>query len=266
MKINNARIVLTGACGGIGQAIATELAQRGAQLLLVDFHVQKLETLVKELTASGAKIDSICADLSDSNAYQAVINKAVQYLGQVDMLINGAGIMSFTEFHDDDPEILDRTFRINVIAPMQLTRLLLPDMLERKQGHIVNVGSVFGSIGFACFTTYSSTKFALRGFSESLRRELDGSGIKVTYAAPRAVKTPLNSPAVYRMAQKVKMNMDEPVLVARKIVRAIEKDKKDLYIGFPESLFVRINGIIPRIVDLALRKQNQVMHEFTHEI
>jgi len=233
---------------------------------MVDIHVEKLESLAKELAKNGAQVDSICVDLSDSNAYQSVINKATQYFGHIDILVNAAGIMSFSEFHDEDPAMLERAFRINILAPMQLARLCLPDMLERKQGHIVNIGSIFGSIGFACFASYSSTKFALRGFSEALRRELKGSGVKVTYVAPRAVKTPLNSPAVYRMAKKVKMNMDEPEVVARKIVQSVEKDKKDVYLGFPESLFVRINGIIPRMVDKALHKQNQLMREFTHEV
>jgi short-subunit dehydrogenase len=105
----------------------------------------------------------------------------------------------------------------------------------------------------------------MRGFSEALRRELEGSGVNVTYIAPRAIKTPLNSPAVYRMAEKVKMNMDEPADIARAIIRAIEQDKKDSYLGFPESLFVRINAVLPRLVDGSLRKQNQIMREYTHE-
>jgi short-subunit dehydrogenase len=125
-------------------------------------------------------------------------------------------------------------------------------MKSRGSGHIVNVGSTFGSINFAHFVTYSSTKSGLKGFSESLRRELDGQGINVTYVAPRAVKTPLNTEKVMQLAEITKMNMDAPELVAEKIVEAIELKKKDAYIGFPESLFVRINAVLPRLVDKAL--------------
>lgn len=145
---------------------------------------------------------------------------------------------------------------------MQLTRALLPQMTARGSGRIVNLGSIFGSIGFACFTTYSASKFAMRGFSEALRRELEGSGVSVTYVAPRYTKTPLNDGVVSRMAQAVGMNSDEPSVVARYAVRAIEQDCKDYYIGWPECLFVRINAILPRLVDGVLRKQNRQMRTF----
>jgi len=125
--------------------------------------------------------------------------------------------------------------------------------------------TAFGSIAFAWFASYSASKFALRGFSEALRRELEGSGVGVTYVAPRAVKTALNSPAVYRMAEKVRMNMDDPARVARRIVRAIGRDKKDVDLGFPEAWFVRVNALLPRLVDRTLRKQNRVMREFIQE-
>jgi short-subunit dehydrogenase len=154
---------------------------------------------------------------------------------------------------------------LNVLAPMQLTRAVLPELLEQGSGQIVNLGSVLGSIAFPCFASYSASKFALRGFSEALRRELDGSGIGVTYVAPRAVKTRLNSAAVYRMAEAVKMPMDDPEAVARQVVRALESNRKDVYLGFPESLFVRVNALLPRLVDGALRKQNRVMQRFTQE-
>jgi len=151
---------------------------------------------------------------------------------------------------------------VNLLAPMWLTRAMLPVMQEQNSGHIVNVGSIFGSIGFAYFTTYSATKFGLRGFSEALRRELADTGIKVSYIAPRAVKTPMNSDVVMRMGEATKMNMDEPELVVAKIIEAIESDKKDAYFGFPESLFVRINALLPRIVDGSLAAQNRITRAF----
>jgi short-subunit dehydrogenase len=261
MKLNHARIVLTGASGGIGQAIAKELVKRGAHLLLVDLDSEKLLTLQNTLKASNAQVYALSADLSSHDSYEQITNYAIQQMGHIDILINGAGIMSYTEFHQQDAAMVERAFKINVIAPMQLARLCLPDMLAKQQGQIVNIGSIFGSIGFAYFSSYSATKFALRGFTESLRRELADTGVQLTYVAPRAVKTPLNSPAVYTMAQKVNMNMDPPEWVADKIVKAIEANKKDVYLGFPESLFVRINAIFPRLVDFALRKQNRIMHE-----
>ncbi len=127
------------------------------------------------------------------------------------------------------------------------------------------MGSTFGSIAFACFASYSASKFALRGFSEALRREVKGTGVSVNYIAPRAIKTPFNTEAVYKMAKVVGMNMDEPKWVAEKIVQSIKKEAKDVYLGFPEKLFVRINAILPRVVDKALAKQNKQMAEFARQ-
>jgi short-subunit dehydrogenase len=265
MQIHNARIVLTGASGGIGQALAAELATRGARLGLVGRDLDKLRSLAQQLTASGAELECIGADLTQAEGCAVVLRQMQARFGGVDILINNAGITDFTEFSAADPARIEQLFRTNVLAPMQLSRALLPDMLAQGRGQIVNVGSIFGSIAFACFASYSASKFALRGFSEALRRELDGSGVGVTYVAPRAVRTALNTAAVYRMAERVKMAMDTPEQVAGQIVRAIEQDRKDVYLGFPEALFVRINALWPRLVDVALSKQNRIMREFTRE-
>lgn len=265
MQLQDKAILLTGASGGIGQALARELAARGAKLGLVGQRREPLETLRDALQVQGVDALAIPADLTTTEGRENVLRVMHKAFGGIDVLINSAGIQQFTEVADQDPQMLERTIKVNAVAPMQLIQAVLPDMLQRGSGRIVNVGSTFGSIGFACFASYSASKFALRGFSEALRREIAGSGVDVTYVAPRAVKTALNSEAVHRMADEVKMNMDSPLWVAQKIVRAIEKDKKDVYLGFPESLFVRINSILPRLVDAATRKQNQIMRRFTHE-
>jgi short-subunit dehydrogenase len=101
----------------------------------------------------------------------------------------------------------------------------------------------------------------MRGFSQALRRELADTGIDVQYIAPRAVKTAINSQAVYDMAAAVKMNMDEPEEVARMIISKIRQRQKESHLGFPESLFVRINALFPGLVDHAVRSQNRVAHQ-----
>ena len=263
MEIQSQRILLTGAAGGIGQALARELAARGARLGLVGRSSGPLIHLAAELNGGPGEALAIAADLTSVSGREATRRAMLQGFGGIDVLINNAGVTDFTNFVEQDPEVIERIFALNVLAPMQLTRALLPELLGQGRGQIVNVGSVFGSIAFPCFASYSASKFALRGFSEALRRELDGSGVGVTYVAPRAVKTRLNSPAVYRMAAAVKMNMDDPEVVARQVVRAVESDKKEVYLGFPETLFVRINALLPRLVDGGLRKQIRVMQRFT---
>lgn len=262
MKIAGMRILITGAAGGIGQQLARALAKKGGILLLADRQADMLETLRNDILSSGGDANAVATDLLQESAPEQLAEVSMRELGEVDILINLAGLMSFKLFQDESAESIERLWRVNTIAPMRLTRALLPQMLERKNGRIVNIGSVFGSIGFACFANYSASKFAVRGFSEALRRELESSGVGVTYVAPRYVRTQMNAGAVSRMAEALKMNMDDPDVVAANIVRAIETDAKDYYIGFPECLFVRINAILPRLVDGALRKQNAQMRDY----
>ena len=194
---------------------------------------------------------------SNADDRQKIVEETLREFGGVDMLINAAGINPFGVFAKQDPGLIQRTIEINTLAPMLLARAVLPSMLEQNSGQIVNIGSTFGSIGFAWFSAYSASKYALRGFSQALRRELADSGVSVTYIAPRAVKTAINSQEVYEMAEAVKMNMDEPDAVAKQIVKSIRKGEKERHLGFPESLFVRINAILPGLVDRAVRQQNR---------
>ncbi|MCB1870932.1 MAG: SDR family oxidoreductase [Gammaproteobacteria bacterium] len=263
MKLQNARVLLTGGAGGIGSAIAEQLSQRGATLALIGRNELVLRSLAARLGDKGGSAHVVYANLLDPEARTQAVSQATELLGGVDLLINCAGMSSFQPFPEQSPELLENIIQLNLITPMLLTRQLLPQMLQRGGGQIVNIGSTFGSIGFAWFTAYSASKFGLRGFSEALRRELEGSGVKVTYIAPRAVKTALNSGAVYRMAEATRMNLDEPDWVARKIVTAIEADAKDLHLGAPEKYFSRLNGFLPRLIDAGLRRQNKLMGQFT---
>lgn len=258
MDITGKRVVLTGAAGGMGSILASELARRGARLALVDAN----ETALTDLAAEIETAESVAGDLSSADGCQAVAGQCVERLGGIDLLINLAGVNSFAAFEDESAEKIELMMHVNLLAPMWLSRALLPEMLNQKSGRIVNVGSIFGSIGFAHFSIYSATKFGLRGFSEALRRELIDTGVGVTYVAPRAVKTPMNSDVVMRMGEATGMNMDEPAAVVEKIIAAIEGEKKDIYLGFPESLFVRINAILPRIVDGSLAAKDRIARQF----
>jgi short-subunit dehydrogenase len=262
MNIEGSRILITGAAGGIGCALALQLAQRGATLLLSGRAGHALSSVCSEASRLGARVFMLEADLLEVDAAERLAAQARTAAGGVDILVNLAGISSFKLFQNEDAAGIERLWQVNVIAPLTLTRALLPAMLARGSGRVVNIGSIFGSIGFACFANYSATKSAIHGFSQALRRELDGSGVGVSYVAPRYTRTALNTSAVNRMAAAVKMPSDSPEQVASHIVRAIEQDRDELYIGFPESLFVRINAVLPRIVDFALRRQNRTMRDF----
>jgi short-subunit dehydrogenase len=178
------------------------------------------------------------------------------------VLINLAGVLDFAPLESQDAAALERAIAINLTAPMHLAQACVRVMLEQGSGRIVNVGSTFGSIGFPFFAAYSASKFGLRGFSQALRRELAGSGIGVTYVAPRATRTPLNTSQVVRMNEALKVAMDPPELVGTAIARAIAQERNEVYLGWPEKLFVRLNALLPGMVDGALRKQQALMRDF----
>lgn len=265
MKLKNKKIVITGAAGGIGSEVAKKLANQKNELVLVGRNKIELNKLADQINQKDGKATIIVTDLLNSEMRDNLGQQIENQVGQIDVLINAAGMMSFRTFAEEDASKIEQIMQLNSIVPMLLTRQLLPAMIETGAGKIVNVGSTFGSIAFSCFASYSASKFALRGFSEALRRELKGTGVSVSYIAPRAVKTPFNSKAVYKMAEVTGMNMDEPQWVAEQIVKSINKDAKDVYLGFPEKLFVRINAILPRLVDKALAKQNSQMAEFSRQ-
>ena len=193
------------------------------------------------------------------------MQEAIGQAGGVDILINCAGVQNFGFSAAEAPTDTATLFNINTIAPVSLANALLPHMLSKGRGQIVNVGSIFGSIGFPCFASYSASKFAMRGYSEALRRELAGSGIGVTYVAPRFTKTAFNRGVVARMADALNMNQDSPESVAASVIAAIDGDASDRYFGWPEKLFVRINAILPRLVDQSLIKQVDLMRPFATE-
>jgi short-subunit dehydrogenase len=265
MNLESQRILVTGAGGGIGQELCAQLAARKARLCLLDRTHEIAENMARELKSSPAKILTAQADLTRAEERERVVNMMTHEWGGIDILINLAGVMDFVRFDEQDPGMIQRLIQVNVEAPLQMTRCVLPQMIEQHHGRIVNIGSMFGSIGFPCFTAYSASKFALRGFSQALRRELAGSGVGVTYVSPRAVKTPFNPPVVHHMSELGLMHMDNPQWVVKKIIRAIEENKEEAYIGFPESLFARLNGILPGIVSRAIARQVPTLVSFTQQ-
>jgi short-subunit dehydrogenase len=185
MKLQRCRTLLTGAGSGIGRCLALGLAARGARLVLVGRNAARLDAVAGEITAAGGNAVAVTHDLNAPDGHAQLLQTAISHLGSVDLLINNAGVSGFGEFARENPADIDNLINTNITAPLLLARAALPVMLSAGSGRIVNVGSILGSIGFAHFAAYSASKFALRGFSEALRRELAGSGVGVTYVAPR---------------------------------------------------------------------------------
>lgn len=262
MKLEGAKVLLTGAGGGIGRATAARLAAAGARLALVGRDAERLRAAADTVAGQGSPAKVFPFDLAAADGHGELVATVSAALGGLDLVINNAGVSSFCALADEDPARIERIVRINLVAPMLLARAALPGMTAQRRGRIVNVGSVYGSIGFAYFSAYSASKFGLRGFSEALRRELADTGVGVTYVAPRGVRTDMNPAAVYRMSEQVPMQFDPPEAVADAIARAIEQDRAEAFVGGAEGFFARLNGLLPRLVDRALRKQNRIAGGF----
>lgn len=262
MQLENKRILLTGATGGIGRHIALMLANKGAQLAIVGRDVGKLQALANEITNNGGKVKLIVADFEVDGTVRRVLAEATEKLGGIDILINNAAILDFIQLQDQSAERIAQMIQTNVTAPIQLASALLPNFLARNQGHFVMIGSVFGSLGFPHYATYCASKFAIHGFSQALRRELVDTKIGVTYVAPRAVKTSMNDAATVAMLAKSGTKLDDPEKVAAIVVKALENEKQEVFIGQPESFFAWLNGVLPTAVNVGLKKQTKLAQDY----
>ncbi|WP_028695952.1 SDR family oxidoreductase [Pseudomonas cremoricolorata] len=250
MRWSEARVVLTGASGGIGLAIAEGLCAAGAQVLAVARHEQALRGL---LARYPQQVRWVQADLTRASDRQQVV-QAAQRAGGCNLLINAAGVNRFALLEQLDDDQVQAMLALNVAVPICLTRALLPQLRMAGEARVVNVGSTLGSLGYPGYATYSASKFALRGFSEALRRELADTQVNVLYVAPRATRTSMNSAAAQALNEALNSGVDEPQEVAAAVLRAIAGGRRELFIGCPERLFVRLNSVLPKLVDWALRK------------
>jgi len=251
--------VLTGATGGIGRAIALRLAPHCAALLLVGRDTAKLARLQREIEAAGGTCRAVAADLTTASGREAVARAAAEVSGGIDLLVNNAGAGEFAWLADQSDEALERVVRLNVLAPMQLTRRLLPLLAAQHAARIVNVGSIFGHLGYPGYAAYSASKFALRGFSEALRRELADGPVRVTWFAPRSTRTSMNRDAVGALNAELGVSMDDPAAVAEAFLGHLRRPVRERLLGMPEGLFARLNQIVPGLVDRALRRQLPVI-------
>lgn len=258
MSFAGKRILLTGASGGIGRHVALELARGGASLALVGRDELRLEKVAQKARAAGVTAVPLVFDLASLSGHEALIERAAHALGGLDVLINNAGIQRFGALCDEDAAALANLVAVNFTSPLLLTRAALRHFRAAGAGHLVNVGSTFGAIGYPSFAAYSATKFALRGLSEALRRELADANVRVTYVSPRATDTGMNGVAVREMQTRTGTRVDDPVTVARAIAAAVADARAEKQLGWPERFFVRLNALFPGLVDKALVQQSRV--------
>jgi short-subunit dehydrogenase len=258
MDVRHKVVLVTGATGGIGAALCEVLAAEGATLVLNATQQAALQTLQVKL---GSQHLLVCADISDAAGRQQIA-QVCQQAGGLDVLINLAGVLDCNFFQAQDELMINRLLQVNTVAPVLLTRQLLPQLLHKPAARIVNVGSIFGSIGHPGFAVYCASKAAIKMFSEALARELADTQVSVAYIAPRATDTPLNSAKVVALNKGLGNQMDSPALVAAEIMRVVQGNTRLRYLGWPEALFVRVNALLPGVVHNALVSKLPIIKTF----
>lgn len=240
-RLDGKRIAVTGAAGGLGVPLARLLRAQGAHVLGID-----------RAECPGCD-ESIVTDLADDASLASLVGRLAHETP--DILVNLAGVMRFGLHEDQPSEALALCYRVNLYVPAVLAQAVSAPMRARGQGQIVNIGSVLGAIPYPWFAAYSSSKAGLAALSQSLRRELAGSGVSVTHVSPRAAKTPLNNSEVNRFFDITNMKADEPEKVAQRIVEAIVRRRETVTIGWMERLYAIVNALAPRLIDNGIAPQ-----------
>jgi len=259
MTFKDKTIWITGASSGIGEALAYAFAERDANLVLSGRNKEALEK-VKSNCAFGSEILVQVLDLEKLDSFEEIVRKATQKMKKIDVLINNAGITQRALAKDTQFEVDKKIITINLLGTIALTKAVLPQMLQRKQGHLVVISSLMGKFASPLRSSYAASKHGLHGFFDALRAETFRDNIKITLICPGFIRTQISMNALKGDGSK-QNSMDDstasgmaPEKLAGKIIRAIEKEKKEITVGGFEILAVYLKRFFPGILSRIIRK------------
>lgn len=259
-KIKDSIILLTGASSGIGEALAYELANKGAKLILSARRVQELER-VKSNCPYPENIEILSLDLGDSFAVTQKAKEAETFFGPIDILVNCGGISQRDKVINTKLEVDRKLMEVNYFGPIALTKAILPSMVKRKKGHQVIITSATGIISTPFRSSYAASKHALHGFYDALRSEHHDDGLRISIILPGFVKTNISYNALVGdgSAQNTMDDAQENGIsaehCAQKIAYAIEQNKEEVYIGgFKEIAAIYMKRLFPGLFSRIVRK------------
>ena len=263
MKIKNTNVLITGGASGIGKIMGRMALEKGAKSLIIwDVNQEALDTTAAEFSSRGhsrERVHTYKVDITNSQLVEQTYNQVKQDCGSVDILINCAGIVRGNKTFDQQTEQdIHLTFEVNTIAPMIITRLILPDMLRRNRGHICNITSAGGMLSNPKMSVYAASKWATTGWSDSVRIELQEmkSRVHVTTVAPYFINT-----GMFNGVNSPLLPIQKPEPTAKKILRAIEHNRT--FRGIPFGFhFIRFwQAILPiRVFDFVFGTVFGVYH------
>jgi short-subunit dehydrogenase len=252
---------ITGASSGIGEACAYRYAAQGASLVLTSSSAQRLEKVAEKCRTAGAtNVVVLPYDFNNNDGISGLVQKAWEATGGIDIAMLNAGISQRTTVEDTSMEMVRKIMEVNYFAPVAIAKEILPKMVARGGGHIAATTSIAGRFGFPLRCGYSSSKFALYGFFETLAAEYHKAGIKVTLVCPGRVSTNISMYALDKggkphgeldPGQKNGMPAD---IAARIITKAIAKGKREVLVGRKELLMVYIKRFFPGLCARLSRK------------
>ena len=250
MKLNPGQIVvLTGASGGLGTYMVKAFARRKVHLALVAYPGKGLEELAMEAEQQGVKAVTYPYDLRDSAQRHRLLEEVHQALGPVDVLVNNAGVEFTLPYHELTEKQIGEVIDVNLVAPMILSRLMLPQMLERGHGHIVNISSLAGKSGPACQEPYAATKAALVAFTSSLRATYRSRGVSASAVVPGFVEAGIYSQLKARSgcSAPALLGTSPPGKVAQGVLHVIERDLPEIIINpLPVRPLLALTALFPR--------------------
>ncbi len=250
-EIKNSRAIVTGASSGIGRETALELARNGADVAVVARREDRLRQLVEQITAMGRKVEPIVGDITDPETRQRALDVVRDKFGGLDILMNNAGIGAMGLFADADPGRVRRVMEVNFFALVEMTRSALPLLKQGNRPIIVNTSSILGHRGVPYSSEYSASKFAVQGFSESIRAEFAPMGIDVLVVSPGTTETEFFERVIERTAEP-KWPEHKPISPARvavAIVRAIRAGKHEIIPYRWGRVLCWLNRLSPGMVD-----------------
>jgi len=257
MNLQGKTAVVTGASSGIGRAVALELARRGAHVILGARRADRLESVAAECRALGVEATAVACDVTSQDDCRRLIASATK----VDVLVNNAGFAIFDAIAEARPDELRSMMDTNYFGTVHCTQAVLPQMLARRGGAIVNVASIAGIMGFARMGGYGATKFAVIGFTEALRDEVIGSGVRVALVCPGTTDTEFfvkaergKMPGASRLILAVK-----PERVARAVCDAAEDGRYRRILPLFATVYMRMKELFPRLAHLVMRRVSAVL-------
>ncbi|KIL35614.1 oxidoreductase [Gordoniibacillus kamchatkensis] len=257
MEVTGKIALITGASSGIGAQMAHQLAKRGATVILTARSEEKLRGVAASLPGQHAVRR---LDVTDSAQVESVLSGVIGDFGRIDILINNAGYGVFDRFVDAPLAEYERMMDVNYFGTVRCTKAVLPHMLALRSGHIVNIASLAGKFGSAKSAGYSATKHAVLGFTNSLRQELAGTGVKLTAINPGPIDTPffdIADPGGHYV-KNVSWLMLKPDKVAAAVIRAIERETPEVVLPRYASSAIKLAQLFPRTFDrIALRTLNK---------